>query len=206
MKKQTKLTIFGLGATLLFATTIGANYALNNTTVGNVNGADETNEYTLTLNKDTSDAFKTGWNGEIFTVNTTLGNPIRFRRVTTNSKGGVTAGTANTTDPLDMTFKEGSTYSCLFALDPIQSITAIKANYERINGSKGPNLRFYQANEPFTEKSSFEDTSTNNLMNNVAKTWGFGTGQYLALRFTRSGSGNDIQMVLSSLDITYTCA
>ena len=88
MKKQTKLTIFGLGATLLFATTIGANYALNNTTVGNVNGADETNEYTLTLNKDTSDAFKTGWNGEIFTVNTTLGNPIRFRRVTTNSKGG----------------------------------------------------------------------------------------------------------------------
>lgn len=204
MKKKAKLAIVGLSATLLCASAIGANFAINNG-INGVNGEDNAKEYTLTLNKDTSDAFKTGWNGDIFTVKTTSGNPIRFKKVTTNKKGAITAGTANTTDALEMPFKEGSTYACLFVLDPIQTIKGITAKYSRIDGSSGPQLRFYQANEPFTEKSSFEDTGTNNLMNGVNKNSGFDDGKYLALRFYRSGS-NDITMALSSLVITYTCA
>lgn len=205
MKKKTKLAIVGLSATLLCASAIGANFAVNQSLQYGVKGEDNAGTYTLTLNKDTSDAFKTGWNGDIFTVKTTLGNPIRFKQVTANSKGVVSARTANTTDALEMSFKEGTTHAYLLAMDPLQSISAIKANYSRIGASSGPQLRFYQADEPFTEKSTFEDTGTNNLINGANKTWGFGTGKYLAFGFYRSGS-NDITMALSSLVITYTCA
>lgn len=107
MKKNTKLAIVGLSATLLCASAIGANFAVNQGVNYGVNGEDNAKSYTLTLNKDTSDAFKTGWNRDIFTVNTTLGNPIRFKRVTADTKGNVTAPVANSSNALDMPFKGG---------------------------------------------------------------------------------------------------
>ena len=206
MKKQTKLTIFGLGATLLFATTIGANYALNNTTIGNVNGADETNEYTLTLNKDTSDAFKTGWNGEIFTVNTTLGNPIRFRRVTADSKGNVSSPVANTSDGLDMVFKASSTQAYLFSLDPIQNLTSVKPTFSRIGQGSLPMVQFYRSNEVFTEKTAeLQNSSSMSIRSGTSRNSNLGEGTFLAFKFALSGS-TSIIINFSSIELTYTCA
>ncbi len=208
MKKNTKLAIVGLSATLLCASAIGANFAVNQGVNYGVNGENNAKSYTLTLNKDTSDAFKTGWNEDIFTVNTTLGNPIRFKRVTADTKGNVTAPVANTSDGLDMNFQGTKTCAYLFSLDPIQSLSSVSATFTTTNG-KIKRIPAYFSTEPLTETS---EELTNNYGSTMlsggsvtANSYG-GEKKYFAIKFYASSGTSSITYVLSSLTVDYTCA
>lgn len=207
MKKKTKLAIVGLSATLLCASAIGANFAVNQGLQYGVKGEDNAGTYTLTLNKDTSDAFKTGWNGDIFTVKTTLGNPIRFKRVTADAKGKVAAPIANTSDGLDMNFKGGSTQVYLFSLDAIPSITSIKPTFERVGTGSIPAIQVYRSNEVYTENSAeLQNNASISIKSGMNRTWSLGEGKYLAFKFTSSIEKTDITITISSIELGYTCA
>ena len=208
MKKKTKLAIVGLSATLLCASAIGANFAVNQGLQYGVKGEDNAGTYTLTLNKDTSDAFKTGWNGDIFTAKTTLGNPIRFKRVTADQNGNTTAQVANTSDGLDLNFKGSQTCAYLFSLDPIQSLTSISATFTRKN-SGVIKIPTYFSTEPLNEKS--EDLKNNYVASMTsggtatANSYG-GEKKYFAMKFYASSGSTNNTYVLSSLIVNYTCA
>ena len=207
MKKKTKLAIVGLSATLLCASAIGANFAVNQSLQYGVKGEDNAGTYTLTLNKDTSDAFKTGWNGDIFTVKTTLGNPIRFKRVTADANGKIAAPAANTSDGLDMNFKAGSTQAYLFSLDAIPSITSIQPTFKRVGTGSTPMIQVYRSNEVFTENSAaLQNNASISIRPGMKRDWSLGEGKYLAFKFASSSEKANITMTISSIAIGYTCA
>lgn len=206
MRKKTK--IFGVAflSAILSVGLLSATCALKGGSPINVKGEDALVDYTLTLSKDTSDAFKTGWSGDIFTVKTSLGNPIRFKRVTANSSGVVSPAQENQGDALDLNFKAGTTNAYLFSLDPIQVTSSLKATFTKPAGGSTPRMQVFWADEAFTEKSAdLQNLSNFSLASGVSRNSGLGSGAYLAFKWS-SSRGSEMRLELSSLEIGYRCA
>ena len=206
MRKKTK--IFGVAflSAILSVGLLSATCALKGGSPINVKGEDALVDYTLTLSKDTSDAFKTGWSGDIFTVKTSLGNPIRFKRVTANSSGAVSPAKENQGDALDLNFKAGTTNAYLFSLDPIQVTSSLKGVFKNPTSSSTPMMQVYWGDEVFTEKSEVLQTNSNcSVRSGTNRTWNLGSGAYLAFKWSSSG-GSEMRLELSSLEIGYRCA
>ena len=207
MRKKTKLLGAAFFAAIASVGLLSATYALKGESPLSVKGEDGSKDYTLTLSKDTSDAFKAGWSGDVFTVKTSLGNPIRFKRVTADASGKVTANPANQSDALDLNFKPGTTNAYLFSLDPIQVTSSLKAVFKDALGSKTPMMQFYWSNTVFTEKSEdLQNRSPFSLRSGVARTGLEDNSRpYLAFKLSYS-SGSQMRFELSSLEIGYRCA
>ena len=206
MRKKTKIMGVAFLSALLSVGLLGASVAFKGNSPLDVKGEDALVDYTLTLSKDTSDAFKKGWSGDVFTVKTSLGNPIRFKRVTANSSGVVSPAQENQGDALDLNFKAGTTNAYLFSLDPIQVTSSLKAVFKNPTGGSNPMMQVYWDNEVFTEKSEvLQTSSTCSIRTGTNRTWSLGSGAYLAFKWSSSG-GSEMRLELSSLEIGYRCA